>query len=244
MKEDGKSIIIITHKLHEVMALTDRVAVLRKGEYIGTVDTKTATEQSLTEMMVGKKVSLNIERTAPVNPQDRIELKNVTTLNAEGAKAIDNLSFTIRSGEILGIAGIAGSGQRELLECITGLYPVEHGTVTFLPEGKPAQQLIGKTPNQIRKAGVAMAFVPVAKVGNSKTPMGPFHTIVPAPLVAAQKSSTVLGPMSMPIISAGMCIASTTWGSASAANSIAATVSTGSRSLTPFCLAFSIISSA
>ena len=98
MKEDGKSIIIITHKLHEVMALTDRVAVLRKGEYIGTVDTKTATEQSLTEMMVGKKVSLNIERTAPVNPQDRIELKNVTTLNAEGVKAIDNLSFTILRG--------------------------------------------------------------------------------------------------------------------------------------------------
>ena len=97
MKKDGKSIIIITHKLHEVMSLTDRVAVLRKGEYIGTVDTKSATEQSLTEMMVGKKVSLNIERTAPVNPQNRIELKNVTTLNAEGVKAIDDISFDIRS---------------------------------------------------------------------------------------------------------------------------------------------------
>ena len=118
MKKDGKSIIIITHKLHEVMSLTDRVAVLRKGEYIGTVDTKSATEQSLTEMMVGKKVSLNIERTAPVNPQNRIELKNVTTLNAEGVKAVDDISFDIRSGEILGIAGIAGSGQRELLETI------------------------------------------------------------------------------------------------------------------------------
>ena len=121
MKKDGKSIIIITHKLHEVMSLTDRVAVLRKGEYIGTVDTKSATEQSLTEMMVGKKVSLNIERTAPVNPQNRIELKNVTTLNAEGVKAVDDISFDIRSGEILGIAGIAGSGQRELLETIAGL---------------------------------------------------------------------------------------------------------------------------
>ena len=98
MKKDGKSIIIITHKLHEVMSLTDRVAVLRKGEYIGTVDTKSATEQSLTEMMVGKKVSLNIERTAPVNPQNRIELKNVTTLNAEGVKAVDDISFDIRSG--------------------------------------------------------------------------------------------------------------------------------------------------
>lgn len=121
MKKDGKSIIIITHKLHEVMSLTDRVAVLRKGEYIGTVDTKSATEQSLTEMMVGKKVSLNIERTTPVNPQNRIELKNVTTLNAEGVKAVDDISFDIRSGEILGIAGIAGSGQRELLETIAGL---------------------------------------------------------------------------------------------------------------------------
>lgn len=120
MKEDGKSIIIITHKLHEVMALTDRVAVLRKGEYIGTVDTKTATEQSLTEMMVGKKVSLNIERTAPVNPQDRIELKNVTTLNAEGAKAIDNLSFTIRSGEILGSQALQAVAKGNFLKLLRG----------------------------------------------------------------------------------------------------------------------------
>lgn len=165
MKEDGKSIIIITHKLHEVMALTDRVAVLRKGEYIGTVDTKTATEQSLTEMMVGKKVSLNIERTAPVNPQDRIELKNVTTLNAEGAKAIDNLSFTIRSGEILGIAGIAGSGQRELLETIAGLQRPENGEIIYYsPEGETVD-LRAKTPTQIKELGVRLSFVPEDRLG-------------------------------------------------------------------------------
>ena len=165
MKEDGKSIIIITHKLHEVMALTDRVAVLRKGEYIGTVDTKTATEQSLTEMMVGKKVSLNIERTAPVNPQDRIELKNVTTLNAEGVKAIDNLSFTIRSGEILGIAGIAGSGQRELLETIAGLQRPENGEIIYYsPEGKTVD-LKAKTPTQIKELGVRLSFVPEDRLG-------------------------------------------------------------------------------
>ena len=165
MKEDGKSIIIITHKLHEVMALTDRVAVLRKGEYIGTVDTKTATEQSLTEMMVGKKVSLNIERTAPVNPQDRIELKNVTTLNAEGAKAIDNLSFTIRSGEILGIAGIAGSGQRELLETIAGLQRPENGEINYYsPEGETVD-LKAKTPTQIKELGVRLSFVPEDRLG-------------------------------------------------------------------------------
>ena len=165
MKEDGKSIIIITDKLHEVMALTDRVAVLRKGEYIGTVDTKTATEQSLTEMMVGKKVSLNIERTAPVNPQDRIELKNVTTLNAEGVKAIDNLSFTIRSGEILGIAGIAGSGQRELLETIAGLQRPENGEIIYYsPEGETVD-LKAKTPTQIKELGVRLSFVPEDRLG-------------------------------------------------------------------------------
>ena len=165
MKEDGKSIIIITHKLHEVMALTDRVAVLRKGEYIGTVDTKTATEQSLTEMMVGKKVSLNIERTAPVNPQDRIELKNVTTLNAEGVKAIDNLAFTIRSGEILGIAGIAGSGQRELLETIAGLQRPENGEIIYYsPEGETVD-LKAKTPTQIKELGVRLSFVPEDRLG-------------------------------------------------------------------------------
>lgn len=165
MKEDGKSIIIITHKLHEVMALTDRVAVLRKGEYIGTVDTETATEQSLTEMMVGKKVSLNIERTAPVNPQDRIELKNVTTLNAEGVKAIDNLSFTIRSGEILGIAGIAGSGQRELLETIAGLQRPENGEIIYYsPEGETVD-LKAKTPTQIKELGVRLSFVPEDRLG-------------------------------------------------------------------------------
>lgn len=165
MKEDGKSIIIITHKLHEVMSLTDRVAVLRKGEYIGTVDTKSATEQSLTEMMVGKKVSLNIERTEPVNPENRIEIKNVTTLNAEGVKTIDNLSFDIRSGEILGIAGIAGSGQRELLETIAGLQKPENGEIIYhSPEGETVD-LRAKTPTQIKELGVRLSFVPEDRLG-------------------------------------------------------------------------------
>lgn len=165
MKEDGKSIIIITHKLHEVMSLTDRVAVLRKGEYIGTVDTKSATEQSLTEMMVGKKVSLNIERTAPVNPQNRIELKNVTTVNAEGVKAVDDISFDIRSGEILGIAGIAGSGQRELLETIAGLQKPENGEIIYhSPEGETVD-LRAKTPTQIKELGVRLSFVPEDRLG-------------------------------------------------------------------------------
>ena len=165
MRADGKAIVLITHKLHEVLSVSDEVAVLRKGKYIGTVKTSEATAQSLTDMMVGRAVSLNIDRPDPVDPKPRLKIEGLTCVDNLGVKRLDNVTFTAMSGEILGIAGIAGSGQRELLECITGLYPVEHGTVTFLPEGKPAQQLIGKTPNQIRKAGVAMAFVPEDRLG-------------------------------------------------------------------------------
>lgn len=166
MREDNKSIIIITHKLHEVLALTDRVAVLRKGEYIGTVETKDATEQSLTEMMVGKKISLNIERTDPVNSKDRLIVKNITTTNAEGRKVINNVSFTAKSGEILGIAGIAGSGQRELLEAIAGLQKLEEGEILYCEkDGEDAVNLRDKTPTQIRDMGVRLSFVPEDRLG-------------------------------------------------------------------------------
>lgn len=165
MREDNKSIIIITHKLHEVLALTDRVAVLRKGEYIGTVETKDATEQSLTEMMVGKKVSLNIERTEPVNPKDRLIVKNITTTNSEGRKVLNDISFTARSGEILGIAGIAGSGQRELLEAIAGLQKLENGEILYNSSKDGEVNLKDKTPTQIRDLGVRLSFVPEDRLG-------------------------------------------------------------------------------
>ena len=142
MRADGKAIVLITHKLHEVLSVSDEVAVLRKGKYIGTVKTSEATAQSLTDMMVGRAVSLNIDRPDPVDPKPRLKIEGLTCVDNLGIKRLDDVTFTAMSGEILGIAGIAGSGQRELLECITGLYPVEHGTVTFLPEGKPAQQLL------------------------------------------------------------------------------------------------------
>jgi len=132
MKEDGKSIIIITHKLHEVLAVSDRVAILRKGEHVATVNTCEASESSLTEMMVGKKVSLNIDRIDPVNPQARLHIKGLTCLNDEGVPVVRDVSFTANSGEILGIAGIAGSGQRELLEAIAGMQPVASGEVIFI----------------------------------------------------------------------------------------------------------------
>ena len=131
MREDGKSILIITHKLHEVLAISDRVAVLRKGEHIATVDTATTSSAALTEMMVGKKVSLNIDRPEPKNICDRLVVKNISLTNQEGIKALDNITFTAKSGEILGIAGIAGSGQRELLEAIAGLKDLDSGEIIF-----------------------------------------------------------------------------------------------------------------
>ena len=166
MRDDGKAIVIITHKLNEVMALSDRVTVLRKGEYIGTVETKDINEMQLTEMMVGKKVALNIERTEPENPQERIVIEHIDCLNREGVKVLKDISFTANSGEILGIAGIAGSGQRELLESIAGLQHLENGKITYNdPKTGKAENLRDKTPLQIREMGVRLSFVPEDRLG-------------------------------------------------------------------------------
>lgn len=166
MRDDGKSIVIITHKLHEVLSLSDKVAVLRKGEYIGTVNTDEADEASLTEMMVGKKISLNIEREKVENTTDRLEIKNLMCKNREGLKILDNVTFTARSGEILGIAGIAGSGQRELLESIAGLQHLDSGEILYHnPKTQETENLRDKTPLQIRELGVRLSFVPEDRLG-------------------------------------------------------------------------------
>lgn len=166
MRDDGKAIIIITHKLHEVLSLSDRVSVLRKGEYIGTVETASTSEAELTEMMVGKKVELNIERADPVFPEDRLVVKNISCINREGVKVLDNVSFTARSGEILGIAGIAGSGQRELLESIAGLQHLSEGEILYNnPKTGTTDDLRDKTPMQIRELGVRLSFVPEDRLG-------------------------------------------------------------------------------
>ena len=131
MKEDGKSIIIITHKLNEVMEVSDRVAILRKGKHIATVETAKTSEAELTEMMVGRKIDLDIHRSQPIDPIIRLDIRGLNLYNAEGIQVLKDISFQVRGGEILGIAGIAGSGQRELLESISGLQPVASGTITF-----------------------------------------------------------------------------------------------------------------
>jgi simple sugar transport system ATP-binding protein len=166
MREDNKAIIIITHKLHEVLDVSDRVTILRKGKFIETVLTKDATEQSLTEGMVGEKISLNIERKDPVNPEPRLVVKKLNVKNRDGSNALTNVSFTVNSGEILGIAGISGSGQKELLESIAGLQRCEKGSsILFTDHDEVEQQLVGKTPREIRKLGVAMSFVPEDRLG-------------------------------------------------------------------------------
>ncbi len=166
MRDDGKCIIIITHKLHEVLSLSDKVAVLRKGEYVGTVNTSETNESELTEMMVGKKVALNIDRSEPKDPQDRLEVRHISCINRQGTTVLDDVSFTARSGEILGIAGIAGSGQRELLESIAGLQKLTKGDILYHnPKTGQVDDLRNKTPMQIRELGVRLSFVPEDRLG-------------------------------------------------------------------------------
>ncbi|MBR7122667.1 MAG: ABC transporter ATP-binding protein [Oscillospiraceae bacterium] len=166
MREDNKSVIIITHKLHEVLSLSDRVAVLRRGEHIGTVNTADATEGVLTEMMMGVKVELSIERSEPKNPQERLKVEDLHSVNEEGRPILDGVSFTAYSGEILGIAGIAGSGQRELLESIAGLHQLTQGNITYQdPKTGKTENLRDKNPLQIRDLGVRLSFVPEDRLG-------------------------------------------------------------------------------
>lgn len=165
MKKDGKSIIIITHKMNEVLSVSDRVAVLRKGECIGDVFTKNANESLLTEMMVGEKVELSIDRKEVKNPTDRLSIEGLTCKNEDGREVLHDVSFVARSGEILGVAGISGSGQKELLEAIAGLTKEEKGEITYInPEGERVN-LKDKSPAQIRNMGVRLAFVPEDRLG-------------------------------------------------------------------------------
>ena len=166
MKADGKAVIIITHKLHEVLSISDRVAILRKGEYVGDITTKDADESTLTAMMVGEKVELNIDRPEPVDPVKRLDIQHLTVHSPEGITVLDDASFDVYGGEILGIAGISGNGQKELLEAIAGLQPTQRGASVeyYAPDAAPVQ-LIGKSPKAIREAGIHLSFVPEDRLG-------------------------------------------------------------------------------
>ncbi len=165
MRDDGKAIVIITHKMHEVEELSDRVAVLRHGQFVGDMLTKDTDAQEMTNMMVGHPVVLNIERPEPKDPKPRIRVEGLTVRSVDGILKLDDVSFTANSGEILGVAGISGSGQKELLEAIAGLQPVEKGSISYLEEDGTPEELIGKDPLSIAAMGVSLSFVPEDRLG-------------------------------------------------------------------------------
>ncbi len=160
MKAEGHAVVIITHKLNEVMAISDRVTILRKGESIDTVDTASTQVQALTEMMVGRPVSLQIKRREAKLGKVLLDFHEVTVKGPEGADKLQGVSFTLREGEILGVAGVAGSGQKELCEAIAGLQAIEKGSI--LLEGKSIE---GLSPRDIIKKGISMSFIPEDRLG-------------------------------------------------------------------------------
>ena len=165
MRNDGKAIVIITHKMHEVEALSDRVAILRHGQFIGDMLTAQTNAQEMTNMMVGHAVTLNIERPDPVDPKPRIEVKNLTVRSVDGIIKLDDVSFTANSGEILGIAGISGCGQKELLEAIAGLQTVESGSISYIEDDSSREELVGQDPLSIAELGVSLSFIPEDRLG-------------------------------------------------------------------------------
>ena len=165
MRDDGKAIVIITHKLQEVKDISDRVSVLRKGHFIGDMITAETSTQEMTNMMVGRQVSLNIDRSEPVNPTPRIQVEDLTVRNMEGTLKLDHVSFTANSGEILGIAGISGCGQKELLEAVAGLQKADEGKIFFIEDDGRKEELLGKDPLAIQNMGVTLSFVPEDRLG-------------------------------------------------------------------------------
>lgn len=166
MRKDGKAIVIITHKLHEVEEISDRVAVLRRGQFVGDMPTKETNAEEMTNMMVGHPISLNIERLEPQNPSPRLIVENLTVRDIDGVIKLDNVSFSAKSGEILGIAGISGCGQKELLEAIAGLQKIESGSIKYIdPKTGSEEELVGKDPSDISAMGVALSFVPEDRLG-------------------------------------------------------------------------------
>jgi len=165
LKSEGKTIILITHKLKEIKAVAERCTVLRRGKYIGTVDVADVSEQQMAEMMVGRAVKFEIDK-SPAHPGDVfLKIDSMSVKNARGTLGVKNLSLEVRSGEIVGIAGVDGNGQTELIYGITGLSPVESGTVTVKGTDVTAMSVkehieagIGHIPEDRHKHGLVLDF--------------------------------------------------------------------------------------
>ena len=160
MREQGSAIIIITHKLNEVMEISDRVTIIRKGQSIDTVNTCETNEKQLTELMVGRPVTLEIQRPKCENVFTRLKIVDLSVKSADGTMAVKDLSLEIKAGEILGVAGVAGSGQKELCESIAGLIPVDKGAILHNKEN-----IVGKSPREIANLGISLGFVPEDRLG-------------------------------------------------------------------------------
>ena len=165
MRDAGKAVVIITHKMNEVESLSDRVAILRKGRFVGDMLTRNTNAQEMASLLMGRPVELNIERPEPVDPKPRITVKGLTVIGEDGITKLDDVSFTANSGEILGIAGISGSGQKELLEAIAGLQPVSSGSITYYEDNGTEEELIGRDPFAIADMGITLSFVPEDRLG-------------------------------------------------------------------------------
>lgn len=150
LTERGVSIIFITHKLKEVLAVADRIGVLRRGRVVGTADPKTATETSLAEMMVGRQVLLRVEKASAKPGQPVLQINNLQVNDDRGHLAVKGFSLEVNAGEILGVAGVEGNGQRELVEALTGLRSIAGGQI--LLDGKDISHA---NPRQITTLGVA-----------------------------------------------------------------------------------------
>ncbi|MDO5734594.1 MAG: ABC transporter ATP-binding protein [Eubacteriales bacterium] len=173
MRDEGKSIIIITHKLDEVMTLSDRVLILRKGARVGCLNTKETNPKALGEALVGRRLNLAIERPEVKTKEDCLFVHNLTCLNQSGREVLKQISFTAAKGEILGIAGVSKSGQKELCEAITGLYPVSGGSILLRQKRGELvvdENLVGMDPREIIRRGISMAFVPEDRLGMGLAP--------------------------------------------------------------------------
>lgn len=165
LSEEGKSLILITHKLREIMELADRVSVLRRGRYLGTVVTQESSEAELAEMMVGRKVQMNEARERHEKMPEVLTIKDLKVLDRRGLVAVEDFSLSLKAGEILGIAGVDGNGQEELLAAITGLLPVEAGEIFIKGEalGKKTvrarhEQGLAHIPADRQKHGLVLDF--------------------------------------------------------------------------------------
>jgi general nucleoside transport system ATP-binding protein len=153
LKQQGKTVILITHKLREIMAITDTVSVMRRGEMVATRETARTGVEELAELMVGRRVLLRVDKGEAKPAGVRLQVRDLTVRDSRGVKMVDNVSFNVRAGEIVGIAGVAGNGQSQLLEAIAGMRRAESGEV--LMSGKSISVTGGADPALLRRQGLA-----------------------------------------------------------------------------------------